>query len=105
MGRQFGEIFLAHADALADEVVLVPTQLTFEPTQLAFVSLFLLRRPSQIGRAEVCKAKLARKVAEPNVDADILALLRVRNGERDGLAGEGWAVDGNVGKAEREEGA
>ena len=100
-----GEVFLPHADALADQVVLVALQLAFEAGQLAAVRLFLPAHPVVVGGGEVWHAQAGGGVVEARVELDVLALLRRRDGHAQAGAGERRAVGGDVGEAEGEEGA
>ena len=56
------QILLAHADALADQVVLVAAQLALQPRELALVRLLLLRRPLGVGGGEGLEAEAAGDV-------------------------------------------
>ena len=100
-----GQIFLPHADALADQVVLVAAQFSLQPRQLPLVGLLLPAHPLLIRLGEVWEAESAGDVVDAAVESDVLALLRRRDGEGEALAGERGAVGGDVGEAEGEEGA
>ena len=100
-----GQVFLPHADALADEVVLVALQLAFEAGQLAAVRFFLPAHPVVVGGGEVGYAQAGGGVVEARVELDVLALFCGGDGHAQARGGERRAVGGDVGEAEREEGA
>jgi hypothetical protein len=96
-----GEVFLAHADALADEVVLVALQLLLQPDTLALVRIFCLVRPLEVGGCEVVEVEDGGERDEAAVEGDVLAALCGCDGDAQGLARERRAVQGDVGEAER----
>ena len=51
------------------------------------------------------EAQAGGDIVEAGVELDVFALLRGADGETEGLAGERWAANGDVGEPEREEGA
>ena len=52
-----GKVFLAHANALPDEVVLVALQLLLQPRVLTFVRIFCLVCPLGVGRCEIVEVE------------------------------------------------
>lgn len=100
-----GEIFLAHADALADEVVLVAAQFSLESRELALVGFLLPRDPFAVCLFQPLRSESAGDVVEAGVELDVSPFLCGRDGETEALAGEGRTVGGDVGEAEREEAA
>ena len=82
------QIFLTHADALPNEVVLVSPQLALKTCQLTSVLFIFPCRPICVYLGQVLQTEIACEFEKAVVELEVFAVLCMVDGEGERLSGE-----------------